>query len=188
MTNSFVKIDTSNNVNVFELTNQITSLKLKLEKVLGELVHAPFSPNYKYLFTYMYKDKGVSYNSDSENLYAESQELFERLVAAGVPELKNIVDAYVEFKDAIIDNLIEDKMVDGRLVINGSDIRYRSNKESKFYEPWLFLNDDVQVHVYRLELTNEEVKKYEKERLEKTIEKIKKLGFSMDDNGNLIVK
>lgn len=188
MNNSFVKIDTTQSEKVYDLSNTITDLKSKLEKVLGELLHTPFTPNYKYLFTYMFGDNGVSVHVESDNLYTESMNLSERLVAAGVTELKNNVDPCVEFKHATIDSLIEDKMVDGRLIIKGSDIRYRLNTNSKVHQPWLFLSDDVKVHVNRLELTNEEVKKYEKERLNNAIEKIKKLGFSMDDNGILIVK
>lgn len=187
MTNSFVKIDNSKNKTVDELTRTLTHLKIKLDDTIGALLHLPSVPNYKYLIAYMYGDSGISVNIDSDHIYNESMDLVERLIAAGVPELQGHPLAYAEFKTATIDSLIEEKMVNSQLIINGSDIRYRIKNGNK-PEPWLHLNNKLKVHITRLELTEDDIADYQKSKMADAFDKLKKLGIVIDDNGVFIIK
>lgn len=188
MNNSFAKIDTSNITNVNELLKIITNLKVRLDNTLGALLHLPSTPNYKYMITYMYGNSGISVSIDSENIYKESMDLVERLITAGVPELQGHPTAYAEFRTTTIDSLIDSDMVNNQLIVKGSDIRYRIKTDSKKSEPWLTFTDNLKVHINRLELSEEDIQDYQKRQMIDAFDKIKKMGYVVDDNGVFIVK
>jgi hypothetical protein len=188
MSNTFAKIDISKAEKTEDVIKLINALKIKLDNTVGSLLNQHSVPNYKYLMTYMVGNSGITLSVSADDIYNECTSLAERLSSAGVKEFKDSTDVYAEFKTATLDTLIEDKMKENQLILNGSEIRYKKSAQGKRNEPWLSLTDDVKVYVNRLELTEEDIKQFHKDQMKETFEKLKKLGITVDDNGNFIIK
>lgn len=188
MTNSFVKIDISESQTPQNVIQIINALRIKLDNTMGALMNLCSVPNYKYLMTYMVGNSGITLSVNADGIYDECMALGERLALAGVPEFKENKEAYAEFKTATLDTLIEDKMQNNQLILNGSEIRYKKFGKGKPSDPWLSLSDDVKIYVNRLELTNEDIKEHNLRQMQEAIVKLKKLGITVDDNGVFIIK
>lgn len=187
MKNSFAKIDISKAEKTQDIIQIINALKIKLDNTVGVLLNQSTVPNYKYLMTYLLGNSGVTLCVNNENIYSEYLDLGKRLASAGVIELQDYQNFYVEFKDNTLGTFIDDHMENNQLIISGSDIRYKKSDKGKSI-PWSFLDDNVKVYVNRVELTNSDIQEFHRRQMEESIEKLKELGIIVDDNDVFIIK
>lgn len=181
-----VKIDLKKAIDAQYAVNAVLSIKLKLEKIVAALQHTNATPDFKYLINYMVGPVGNSIVVSSHDISTEGMDIGSRLKAAGVMELAED-GSYAELTDGVLDYLIEEKMRDGKLIVNGSKIRYKVKPSRTSHNPWLTLPDSVQIIVTRLELTDEDHKEFRQRQLKEAFDAVTKLGYTIDEEGVLTV-
>lgn len=184
-----VKINLNKAVDAQTAVNAVLTVQMKLAKIVEAMQHTDTAPNYKYLINYMVGPVGSSFVVSSLQLSEECSNLTSRLAAAGVIELSHD-GAYAEISQATFGYMIEEKMRGDTLVIKGSDIRYKiykTKQQGKSSQSWNFLPDSVQIIVTKLELTDEDRNEFRQRQFREAMTAVEKLGYSVNDAGDLVV-
>lgn len=177
-----IKIDLSKITTAQDAVNLILKEQMKLEKIASAFNHTDAAPNFKYMINYMVGPVGNSVLVNRDGLYIECDSLAARLAASGVVEL-NVDGAYAETTQATFATMIEDKMRDDKLVINGSEIRYKTKTKKQ----WSALPEHVQIVVTKLELTKADWAEFRQRQLKEAMDAVAKLGYTVDEAGTLVV-
>lgn len=177
-----IKIDLSTITTAQDAVNIVLKEKMKLEKIVSAFNHTDASPNFKYMINYMVGPVGNSVLISRDEIYVECDSLATRLAAAGVVEL-NAEGAYAEITQATFGTMIEDKMRDDKLVINGSEIRYKTKTKKQ----WGTLPENVQIVVTKLELTQADWAEFRQRQLKEAMDAVANLGYTVDESGTLVV-
>lgn len=181
-----VKINLSNAIDAQMAINAVLSVQLKLEKIVAAMQHTDTVLDHKYLMNYIVGNVGNSVMVSTFDMMEECSNLTARLAAAGVIELHS-EDAYAEVAHATLDYMIDEKMHDDKLIIKGSEIRYKLREKGKKNESWKYLPDSVQVIITRLEVTEEDRKDFSQRKFRDAMNAVVSMGYTIDESGMLVV-